>query len=103
MTITGIELTNQFFEGETAGRSGSPKNPGNLSISGDQLIHYATPILQRQQECYILNVSRYSLVTGQLQKRIREKLETEQLPYIMVKRVPEGYKGSLVDFVEKEG
>ena len=90
------EVIAQFVDGATEGQS---SGQGNLRIKGDVLIHYFTPILERHKDGYILNYSRYSIVTGRLQKQIKEIIPEEQI--IQVKRVPEGYKGSLKDFIKE--
>ena len=90
------DVVQMFIEGATEGTS---SGQGNLKIKGDVLKHYYTPILERySKDKYILNNSRYSIVTGRLQKQIKEMLPEEQI--IQVTRVPEGYKGSLSDFVK---
>ena len=70
-----------------------------MRISGDVLIHYFTPILERYKDKYILNFTRYSIVTGRVQKQIKELLGEERI--IQITKVPEGYKGSLKDFVKE--
>lgn len=85
-----------FLNGE---REGQSSGQGNLKIMGDTLVHYSTPILERQNGKYILNNTRYSIVTGRLQKQIKEIVAPELL--IEARRVPEGYKGSLKDFIIK--
>ena len=91
------EVVVLFAEGATEGQSSWQ---GNLKIKGDVLIHYFTPILERYNGGYILNFSRYSIVTGRLQKQIKEIIPEEQIT--QVTRVPEGYKGSLKDFVKEK-
>lgn len=91
------DVINQFVEGATEGQS---SGQGNLKIKGDILIHYFTPILERYNEKYILNYGRYSIVTGRLQKQIKETIPEEKL--IQITRVPEGYKGSLKDFIKEQ-
>lgn len=91
------EVVQSFLDGATEGTS---SGQGNLKINGNVLIHYFTPILERYGEKYILNYSRYSIVTGRLQKQIKEMLPEEQI--IQITRVPEGYKGSLSEFVEEK-
>ncbi len=90
------EIITSFLEGATEGTSGGQ---GNLRISGDILIHYFTPILERYDDKYILNFTRYSIVTGRVQKQIKELLGEERI--IQITKVPEGYKGSLKDFVKE--
>ena len=87
-----IEL---FISGTTEGVSAGQ---GNLRIKGNILFHYSTPILERYKNKYILNFSRYSIVTGRLQKQIKELISEDSI--IQITRVPEGYKGSLTDFLE---
>ncbi len=87
-----IEL---FISGE---KEGCSSGQGNLKIKGDSLIHYFTPILERYGDKYILNFSRYSIVTGRLQKQIKEMIPGDKI--IQITKVPEGYKGSLIDFLE---
>lgn len=89
------DVAEQFLNGAV---EGSSSGQGNLKIKGDVLVHYHTPILERCGDKYILNVARYSLVTGRLQKQLKEMIPEDQL--VIVKRVPEGYRGSLKDFVE---
>ena len=79
-------------EGQSAGQ-------GNLRIKGDVLVHYTTPILERYKGKYILNNTRYSIVTGRLQKQIRESVNEDTIT--VVTKVPEGYKGSLREFLNK--
>lgn len=64
--MTQAELINKFLEGSTAGKA------GNLRICGNQLVHYNTAIAERYDGGIILNNTRYSLVTGKIQKMIAE-------------------------------
>ncbi len=91
------EVVQSFLDGATEGAS---SGQGNLKIKGNVLIHYYTPILERCGEKYILNYSRYSIVTGRLQKQIKEMLPEEQI--IQITKVPEGYKGSLLELAERK-
>lgn len=92
------ELIEKFVSGE---KEGTSSGQGNLKIKGNRLVHYYTPILERFGGKYILNNTRYSLVTGRLQKQIREVISEEKL--VIVIKVPEGYRGSLVDFINDKG
>lgn len=92
------ELIEKFVSGE---REGASAGQGNLKIKGNRLVHYYTPILERFDGKYLLNNTRYSLVTGRLQKQIREVIPEEKL--VIVVKVPEGYQGSLVDFINDKG
>ena len=91
--LTQIELLRQFLEENL--REGEA---GNGHVKNNQYIHYSTPILERYGNKYILNQSRYSLVTGQLQKRMKSTIAESEL--LEVKKVPEGYRGRLSDFLE---
>lgn len=96
---TQIQIIRDFIAGATDGRSGSG---GNLSIKGDQLIHYQTVIAERCGERIILNYSRYSLVTGKIQKTIKELVPEGKL--IIVGKIAINYMGQLSEKVEwKEG
>jgi hypothetical protein len=93
------DIINEFVEGAVDGVSGNKSNPGNLKIKENQMIHFNTPILERNELGYIINMTRYSIQTGRLQKLINE-LITEDL-LIVVLRVPMDYKGSLSDFIKE--
>lgn len=97
MNKTMKDIIIDFVAGAESGISGSKNNPGNLKIKGHQVIHFNTPILERDSEKYILNMTRYSIQTGRLQKLIKEILGQEKI--ITVLRVPMDYRGSLVDFI----
>ncbi len=90
------DVIKSFLEGAQEGQSAGQ---GNLRIKGDVLVHYTTPILERCKGKYILNNTRYSIVTGRLQKQIRELVDEDAIT--IVTKVPEGYKGSLRDFLDK--
>lgn len=90
------DVIENFVSGKKEGKS---SGQGNLKIKENSLFHYHTPILERFDEKYILNNTRYSLVTGRLQKQIRELIPEEKL--VIVFKVPEGYQGSLADFIKE--
>ena len=94
------QLIDMFINGETNAISGTAKNPGTLKIDGDQLIHYNTPILERTSDKYILNITRYSLQTGQVQKKIKASIPEENR--ISVKHVPSDTRLRLIDYIENE-
>ena len=94
---TQIQVVQEFLDGVTEGRSGSG---GNLQIKGNQLIHYQTVIAERYGEKIILNITRYSLVTGKIQKSIKELLPEDKL--IVISRIAINYMGTLVDKLPKE-
>lgn len=86
MAITQLQLIEKFINGEEEGYTGTDLNPGTLKIIRDQLIHYDTVILERYNDVFILNTTRYSLQTGKVQKKIKERIDTfnrlhvEQVP-----------------------
>lgn len=94
---TQIQVVQDFLDGATEGRSGSG---GNLIIKGDQLIHYQTVIAERYGDKIILNYSRYSLVTGKIQKAIKEKVPEDKL--VLIGKVPTNYALSLKAKVEEQ-
>lgn len=63
------------------------------------MIHYNTPIAERYGDMFILNTTRYSLQTGQLQKKIKDTIPEEKR--IDVKRVPSDTTVSLKEYIEK--
>ena len=91
------DIIDGFFKGETNLHSGTKTAPGNLFVTGDQLIHYSTPMVERYGDSYIVNLTQYSIQTGRVQKMIKEKLVS--VPYRTARRVPRDYKGSLVDYI----
>ncbi len=93
-TATFKDLIEALLEGATEGVSAT----GTLKIKGNQLVHYNTPIAERFGEQVIVNVSRYSLATGQLQKQIRSLVPEEK--QIIVKKVPVDFDGSLKDYTD---
>jgi len=97
MAITCEKVVENFISGLQEGDNGSVSSTKTVRIKGNQLIHYSTPIIERTGNSFILNISRYSLATGQLQKRIKTMLPEG---YQTVKRVPQDYPGSLVDYLE---
>lgn len=75
-------------------------NAGNGHVRNNQYFHFWTPIMERYGNKIIFNQTRYSLVTGRLQKQMKELIPADKI--IVVSKVPEGYKGSLVDFLLKK-
>ena len=90
--LTQKELLRQFVEEDL-----QEGNAGNGHVRNNQYIHYWTPILERYGDKFILNITRYSIITGQIQKRMKELIPQGRL--ITISRVPENYKGSLKDFL----
>ena len=93
--MTQIELLRQFLEENL-----QTGDAGNGHVRNNQYIHYWTPILERYGEKYIFNQSRYSIVTGQIQKRMKATISLDKI--IVVSKVPENYKGSLKDFLSAD-
>ena len=79
-------------------KEGISSGAGNLKIQGDKLIHYSTLISERQGNRFIVNVTRYSLVTGRIQKMLREKIPQELV--VTAHKVPEGTTTSLQPFIK---
>ena len=93
--MTQKQLIHEFLTGATEGVSNGGQN---LRIKQDKLIHFNTAIAERYGDKYILNVSRYSIVTGRLQKLIRESVDDKHL--LIAKRVLKDYQGTLIDYTE---
>ena len=98
MAITCGKVIENFIAGVKEDDDGSVSSTNTVRIKGNQLIHYSTPIIERDGDGFILNVSRYSLATGQLQKRIKEMLSED---YRTVSKVPRDYEYSLKDFLKE--
>ncbi len=92
--MTQEQVVKSFLNGAKEGVS---SGAGNLKIQGDKLIHYRTIIAERYKEKIILNVTRYSIVTGRIQKYLRESTLEEQV--LTAHKVPEGTNESLVPFI----
>lgn len=95
--LTFVQVISNFKAGMADSEDGAISATNTLRIKGDQLIHYWTPIAERYNGKIIVNVTRYSLVTGRLQKQLKELIPEDQ--YIAVKGIPEGYKGTLTGFL----
>lgn len=99
MNKTMKTLINEFLDGSIEGITGSGSSPGNLKIKGDQLIHFSTPIFERMENYYILNMTRYSIQTGRLQKLIMELVPEKNI--VVVLKVPMDYHGSLKNYMSE--
>ena len=97
MNITCEKVIKNFISGIKEGEDGSISSTKTVRIKGNQLIHYSTPIIERDSDGFILNISRYSLATGQLQKKMKLMLPDG---YRTVRMVPHDYEKSLKDFLE---
>lgn len=100
MSVTFEQVIKNFMSGMKQDDDEAKSSTGTLKIQGEQLIHYWTPIAERCEGKFIVNITRYSLATGKLQKQIKELIPEES--YLTVRGVKEGYKGSLKDFLPKE-
>lgn len=72
--MTNIEIVKAFNRGETFGHTSKSPYYGNVyvvSIQGDILYSYTTPIAKRTPEGIILNKHKYSSTTSKLQNYIR--------------------------------
>ena len=74
MNVTFEQLIKNFIAGMPDTDIGAQSATGTLKIVGDQLVHYRTPIAERWEDKIIVNISRYSLATGKLQKQLRYPL-----------------------------
>lgn len=92
------EVIDMFLSGETDGYAGTKKNPGNLRIIDDQLLHYSTPIAERYDDKYLLNITRYSIQTGQVQKKLKASISEDKR--IDVRQVPPDTRLSLRDYIK---
>lgn len=89
-----LDLIKAFVDGATEGDALS------LHICGNQLVHYNTAILERYEDSYILNYTRYSLATGKVQKMITDTIDGDLLTY--VSGVPSDTRSTLADFLKPE-
>lgn len=99
MSVTFENVIMNFLEGVPETEDGAISTTKTLRIQGNQLIHYWTPIAERIDGKIIVNITRYSLATGKVQKQLKELIPAER--YTTVKGVREGYKGSLRDFIKE--
>ena len=89
-----LDLVKAFVDGAIEGDALS------LHIRGDQLVHYNTAILERHEDNFILNYTRYSLATGKVQKMITDTIDGGLLIYVSV--VPSDTRSTLADFLKPE-
>lgn len=92
------QLIEDFINGATEGKTGSSTNPGTLKIKGNQLIHFDTPILERYENKYIFNITRYSILTGLVQKKIKAMITEENR--IEIKQIPANIQCSLSKYLK---
>ncbi|MDE7352065.1 MAG: hypothetical protein K2O06_03340 [Acetatifactor sp.] len=72
MSVIFEQLINSFMDGMKDSDEAARSSTGTLKIQGEQLIHYWTSIAERFEDKIIVNVTRYSLATGKLQKQLKE-------------------------------
>lgn len=89
------DLVAAFLAGETSGEAKS------LSIAGEQLVHYNTVIAERYEGKIILNYTRYSLVTGKVQKMLTDAVDSSLFVY--VSGVPSDTRTTLVAYLPDDG
>lgn len=94
--MTQEQIVKIFLEGA---REGASSGAGNLKIRENCLIHYRTVISERYDDKFILNVTRYSIATGRIQKMLRENIPEVQL--LTAHKVPEGTNSSLVPYIKQ--
>lgn len=94
--MTQAQLVKEFIKGVSEGNNDGKHN---LVIRDGKLMHYYTLLGQHYDGKIIVNLTRYSLVTGRIQKMLKEQIPEERL--IIAKRVPEGTKDSLIDYIAK--
>lgn len=92
--MTQEQLVDHFIAGDAEGVCGGARN---LRIAQEKLIHFQTPIAERANGKIYINVTRYSMVTGRLQKMLVERVPRDA--QVIVKRVEEGTKRSLTEYV----
>ena len=93
--MTQEQIVKRFISGST---DGVCSGAGNLKIQGDKLIHYFTLIAERHGDKFIVNITRYSIVTGRIQKILRENIPEDL--FVAAHKVPEGTTTSLKPFVK---
>ena len=70
----------------------------NVKVEKGMFYHYWTPMIEKYNDKYIVNITKYSDVTRFLQKKIKAIIGDKNI--IEVKGVPENYKGRLKDFLK---
>lgn len=90
------ELIKYFIEGGTEGFS---NGAGNLKIYNNILVHFNTVIAERQNKKIIINMTRYSVVTGRIQKILLSLTDDENR--IIVTKIPKG-TSELKCYIEKK-
>ena len=94
--MTQEQLIKSFVSGLDEGNNDGKHN---LVLKNGQLIHYYTLISERVDGKYLVNMTRYSIVTGRIQKMLRENIPEDML--VIAVGVPEGTKDTLVPYIKK--
>jgi len=94
------DLIGAFLSGGGDGFSGTSLALSNTRIIGNQIVHFGTVILERDNSSIIFNQTNYSFQTSRLQKSILSLIKDKK--FVSVKNVPMGYRGSLADFQKKQ-
>jgi len=95
MGLTYREVVDEFLKGSSSSISNTSKN---LKIADNRLIHFNTVIAERQKNKILLNVSRYSILTGKLQKLLSNLIPFSKR--IEIHNVPGNYSGTLTKFLK---
>lgn len=95
-SMTQEQIVKEFVNGATEGISGGS---GNLKIQGNKLVHYNTIIAERFGDKFIFNTTRYSLVTGRIQKMLKESVDNSLV--IIVHGVSEGTRDTLQKYMNQ--
>lgn len=100
MSVNFEKVIKAFMGGADESHEHSISSTKTLKIVGDKLINYQTVILQRYNEKYLFNYTRYSLPTGMLQKQILSLIPEDII--IRVYNVPINYSGSLSSYIVRK-
>ena len=95
--MTQEQLIKEFIAGANEGNNDGKHN---LVIKNGQLVHYYTLIAERAGGKFIVNMTRYSIVTGRIQKMLHENIPNDRL--IIAVKVPEGTRKTLVPYIKLE-
>ncbi len=91
--MNGKQLIELFKEGVNEGIT---SGQGNLKIKGTLLIHYNTTIAERYENHLILNMTRYSIITGRIQNDIKGAFDGMEI--LVITNVIQGYDGLLSEY-----
>ena len=91
------EIVAAFINGAEEGFAGSSLVLSNIKIKGNQLFHFQTPIMERNEGKLIVNLTGYSPQTKKLQETIVVMMKGNN--YLIARGVPLDYRGQLQDFI----